>query len=353
MKSLDFARCALSTCVAAAMLNGCGGLQPPISASGAGPLTSAIATHAERGPSWMLPEAKRTKELLYISDQSTDHVYVYNYKTRRLLGRLNGFYMPAGQCVDSKGDVWITDSTAEAVVEYAHGARRHTKRIRTIGLANSCSIDPTSGNLAVSDASTPHGGSKIEIFDFTGKREVYSSTSCQHIVQVGYDIEGNLYVSASSQESSSYVCELPHGSKALGQISIDRTIRTPAGVMWDGQYITFTDRLYSFNYTAIYQAEPNGSGGLHVVGETVFQGGGSGDCKFSDIVQPFVVGSQNTPSNNAQGNAVVGSNDECHYGSGYAFSYWAYPSGGAPTHTLFDGPIDPSGEAVSIATSSP
>jgi hypothetical protein len=347
---ISLMRYALCGCVAAAMLAGCSGSQPPIGAPGAMPQAFANATHDDRGKSWMLPEAKGTKELLYISDQGTHHVYVYKYKTRRLLGRLNGFYAPAGQCVDSKGDVWITDSTAEAVVEFAHGALRRTKRIRTIGLANSCSIDPTSGGLAVSDANTPHGGSQIEIFDLTGKRKVYSNTSCQNIVQVGYDIDGNLYVSASSQASSSYVCELPHGGNALGQIPIDKAIRTPGGVMWDGQYITFTDRLYSFNYTAIYQAEPNSSGGLHVVGETVFQGGGSGDCKFSDIVRPFIVGNQNTPSNNAQGNAVVGSNDECHYGSGYAFSYWVYPNGGDPTHTLFDGPIDPSGEAVSIAT---
>jgi hypothetical protein len=35
MKSLDLGRHALSTCVAAALLSGCGGSQPPISAAGA------------------------------------------------------------------------------------------------------------------------------------------------------------------------------------------------------------------------------------------------------------------------------------------------------------------------------
>jgi hypothetical protein len=34
MKSLDFSRYALSSCVAAAMLAGCGGSQPPIGAPG-------------------------------------------------------------------------------------------------------------------------------------------------------------------------------------------------------------------------------------------------------------------------------------------------------------------------------
>jgi hypothetical protein len=43
-------------CVAAAVpLAGCGGSQPPIGAPGAMAQTSAIATHAERGKSWMVP----------------------------------------------------------------------------------------------------------------------------------------------------------------------------------------------------------------------------------------------------------------------------------------------------------
>lgn len=302
----------------------------------------------------MLPEAQQAKKLLYISDQTTNHVYVYNYQTRRLLGRLGGFYSPAGQCVDGVGNVWITDSTGEAAVEYAHGALRRKKRIRTIGLANSCSIDPTSNNLAVSDARTPHGQGKIEIFDLAGKRKAHPTISpCSEIVQIGYDNEGNLFVSARAASGVPAICELSHGSNDLVQVQIDKAIKVSDGVMWDGKYIAFTDGLYAYDYSAIYQAEPNGSGGLHVVGQTVFRGGGSGDCRLTSLTQPFIVGAKNTPVNNEQGTAVVASNDLCHYGSyGYAFSFWRYPKGGNPEHLLFDGPNNPSGQAVSIATSS-
>ena len=55
MKSLGCGRYALSSCVVAAMLAGCGGSQPPIGAPGAMPGASAIATHADRGTSWMVP----------------------------------------------------------------------------------------------------------------------------------------------------------------------------------------------------------------------------------------------------------------------------------------------------------
>ena len=53
--------------VAAALLAGCGGSQPPIGAPGAMPQSQAIASHAARGKSWMLPEAAPT-ELLYVAD---------------------------------------------------------------------------------------------------------------------------------------------------------------------------------------------------------------------------------------------------------------------------------------------
>jgi hypothetical protein len=46
MKSFDFGRCALSSCIVAAMLAGCGGSQAPIGAPGALPHGAAIAVHA-------------------------------------------------------------------------------------------------------------------------------------------------------------------------------------------------------------------------------------------------------------------------------------------------------------------
>jgi hypothetical protein len=58
MTGLGLGRSALCSCVAAAMLAGCGGSQPPISAPGAMQQSTPITTHADRPGSWMLPEAK-------------------------------------------------------------------------------------------------------------------------------------------------------------------------------------------------------------------------------------------------------------------------------------------------------
>jgi len=49
MKGLDFGRFALTSCVAAAMLAGCGGSQPPIGATGEMPPSTDLH-HAEKSP---------------------------------------------------------------------------------------------------------------------------------------------------------------------------------------------------------------------------------------------------------------------------------------------------------------
>jgi hypothetical protein len=48
MTSRELSRFALVVCLAAAMLAGCGGLQPPVGAPGTMPQRLAIATHAGR-----------------------------------------------------------------------------------------------------------------------------------------------------------------------------------------------------------------------------------------------------------------------------------------------------------------
>jgi hypothetical protein len=150
MRISGFGRCSLSSCVAVAMLAGCGALrqaqddmQPP----GAIPQVSATATHTDRSTSWMLPDA-RGEDLMYVS--GNDAVTVYTYPGDKLVGKLDGFRFASGQCVDKKQNVYITSIGDGRVYEYAHGGKR---RIKTLVSPNAfgCSIDPTTGNLAVTN----------------------------------------------------------------------------------------------------------------------------------------------------------------------------------------------------------
>jgi hypothetical protein len=147
------------------LLAGCGGSQPPIGAPGAMPQSRAVATHADRGKSWMLPEAKKS-DLLYVTNGDYG-VLVYAYPRVRLVGTLSGFEGLDGLCADKAGDIFIPSAGLAEIFEYAHGG---TSPIATLsdqdGEAHACSVDPTTGNLAVTniDSLSGSGGGNIAIY---------------------------------------------------------------------------------------------------------------------------------------------------------------------------------------------
>lgn len=100
-------RYALSS-IAAMLLAGCGGGIP----NGTSP--SGLAPGA-------LAQGSASGALLYVSSDATDNVYVFTYPGGVLKQTLTGFLFPQGECVDAKGDVFVTDAVADDIVKYAHG----------------------------------------------------------------------------------------------------------------------------------------------------------------------------------------------------------------------------------------
>jgi hypothetical protein len=166
MKDREFGRRALTFCVAAALLAACGRSQPPVGASGAMPQTTKVAPHADHDSSWMAPDST-SQDLLYVA--ADEYVIVFTYPQGRLEGVLRHFYLADDGCVNAKGNVYIANLGYGRVYEYAHGG---TKRINDIDSpvgAFGCSVDPTSGNLAIS------GGDGVAIYKHaSGTPTVYS-----------------------------------------------------------------------------------------------------------------------------------------------------------------------------------
>ncbi|HEY1429690.1 MAG TPA: hypothetical protein VGF18_08955, partial [Candidatus Tumulicola sp.] len=123
------------------------------------PQTFAPATRADRGLSWMLPEAKGKTTLLYVS-LDLHRVGVFNYDTGKRVGTISGLDDPVGGCVDAKGDVYIAEYVNGDAVEYAHGATKPLRRFATDGQAWGCSVDPNN-DLAVTDRDTRTGPGQV------------------------------------------------------------------------------------------------------------------------------------------------------------------------------------------------
>jgi hypothetical protein len=320
---------AFGICVAAAMLAGCGGSQPPIGAPGAMPQTSATATHADRGKSWMLPRAKRD-DLLYVSDFFASDVQVFSYSKAELVGTLTGFDWPLGECVDKNQDVFITNQQARDILEYAHGG---TSPIATLSdpyeWAYDCAIDPTSGNLAVTAV-----GYVVIYEDATGTGTAYTVPSLEG-QSCGYDNAGNLYVdgiSGYTEKFALYV--LPKGSGSLSEVALNQSIQFPGPVLWDGKYLTVTDASKGGG-SVIYQFSMNGTSGTEV-GSTTLGGSSQVIGSWYPKLGPGL--------KNPQPKVVIGADD-----MDYDVAFWHYPAGGSAIKTLeFHGPSnDVGGVAVS------
>jgi hypothetical protein len=354
MKTLSLTVYGLSV-IAAGILGGCGGGLPAFGTSGSSVAPSRLPPVTK---SWMAPGAKQIKRLLYISS-SLDNgvplqvgVSVYDYKTGKQVGILAAFSMAAGQCVDRQGDVWITDDGAYTVDEYAHGG---TSAIATLstngGAAIGCSIDPTTGNLAVSNI---RPGDILIFPHASGTPTSYTYQGCQEIWGPGYDNKGNLY--AECLGNSSYggiIVELSAGGTSLHQVLTNWSLSGdyPGAVMWDGKYLAFAVQNTSGGAN-IYQAKRVSSGRLKLVRSIQLT---ADACSVPLVLvdQPFIVGKKNTPANNEEGTVVVSANDvlDGDRGSGecWPFNYWAYPTGGNPIKWITSVNLRPSGGGQSVS----
>lgn len=342
VRVFDLCRIAISALVATAAFAACAGSMPNQTPEGG---QNSVILGMPR--SWMSPDAKKAKKLLYVSDGATRSVYVYNYKTRAMVGQLTGFAIPEGQCVDKKGDVWITDANGGApVVEYAHGGTNPIKSLPTRGYAFGCSVSPD-GDLAVSNtySSNQYKIGDIEVWRHaSGAPTSFKNTECPTPGPPGYDDNGTLYVESSPPFGPhANVCELRKGGKKLTFISVSQQIGGPGGVQWDGKELTLTDTAYDgTSTTAIYQAWGPPSE-LEIIGTTALSDPCDGG--YTSVDQPFIVGATNTPVSHEEGTVVVGSNGLCKS----RVDFWSYPAGGNPIATLSPAPAQPEGQSVSIS----
>lgn len=229
----------LCGCAAVAILAGCGGSQQPIGALRAMPQSPAISTHVNRAGSWMLPEAKNS-DLLYVADYESNEVSVLELPQGKLLGVLTGFNGPYGECTDGNGDVFVADFNASQIWEYRRGARSPKAILSDpeygpIG----CSVDPTTGALAVTNATKIEGSSgpgNVAIFAHASRKpKFYFDRSISQFGYCAYDNLGNLYAGGSDSSKGDLFAELLKGQTKLTALTLNVSVSGESPMQWDGQ----------------------------------------------------------------------------------------------------------------------
>jgi hypothetical protein len=251
MSISGFGSCALTSCVAVAMLAGCGGSRPAIVAS-AGPSSAIVG---------------KSQSLLYVTDPKAGNVYMIALPSGRLIGKLTGFSNAVGDCIDQHGNVFV-DSDAESRVRvYAHGARSTLRVLNDASWSpNACSVDPKTGNLAVCNIRRTQNEGSIAVYrNAKGPAHYYKYSGSANFWYCAYDSDGNLFADAMSSgegSGSNIFLELPKGQGKLRPLSLRPAIAGDASspLFWDGKHLA----IASTSSGAIYQYKISGNTGSRV-----------------------------------------------------------------------------------------
>jgi hypothetical protein len=293
----------LSAGAVIAVLGGCGGSYALVVMPDAASLREATTATAS--------------DLLYVSGRSRvgpgrSEVYVYSYPTGKQLATLTGLDQPSGECVDKAGNIFVTNNGGTRIFEYAHGGKTPIARLEDPAIQPSdCSVDPTTGNLAVTNFQGVNDRGSVSIYKRAkGTPTVYTDKDVYYWYNCGYDDKGNLFVDGRDQaDGKTRFVELPKGGNAFVAIALDKRIGFPGSVQWDGKNLTVEDQSTSKIHRFVITRKAGTE-----VGST--QLGGA-----TDVLESWIVG-----------NTVVGANSDRH--GHYSIMFWNYPAGGAPTKII-------------------
>jgi hypothetical protein len=204
--------------------------------------------------------------LLYISDAGTNTVYIYRYKFNFVVGFVNsittGLNEPQGMCEGKskapgtvgKSIVWITNTLSQQIYGYtAPGGIPNTSPTYVVNVLDpdpgyfpvGCSLDPVTGNLAVTDITDALGGvGNVAIFSPATQAtsnappdHTYFAPNIYRYYFTGYDGSGNLFVDGFDNALVNFVYdELPGGVGPGNQVTLlDSSCTVPVAYSFPGQ----------------------------------------------------------------------------------------------------------------------
>ena len=262
----------------------------------------------------------KNEDLLYVSDPPL--VRIYGYPKTKLVGTIKPTPFVLGMCTNpTNGDVFFVE--LKTIAEYAHGG---TMPIRTLNYPDenpeSCAVDPSSGNLAVTNSYPP----ALYVYtNASGIPKMYGAPpSVGQAIDCVYDDRGNLFVTGFGDSKGFVFGELSRIGDVF-TVSLGATATIPsatAGVQWDGTDVVLSDGAeYLYRFKILRHKG-------RLAGKAMLE-------NAANVSNIWLEGDQLIVPNSAP------------YGKGDV-AFYAYPAGGRPVKTM-TGFARPTGAVVSVA----
>ncbi len=302
MRASGFSRNAFSSYVAAVMLAGCGGSQPPIGTAGPGVPGTLVPARAHKA-------SGSYGELLYVGSEYYG-VYVYSYPSLSFVQSFGDHEIgPTAMCTDPHGDIWVA-SGGQGILEYAHGGTNAIATLDTNADVRDCAYDPTTGDLAAVEIG---GSCNLAVWqNHQGTPTQYNVTDF-YANSGTYDGQGNLFLAGrmTYNDNRLRIVELPAGSSQFHNVVLNRQIDIPSEIRWIGSY--FAVSAPNHRDQTLYNVRIVGSKAN--ITKTI---------RFNHLEHLWRL----------QGRTLIASYKPDWHGLGSMVALWDYPRGGSPTNVM-------------------
>jgi hypothetical protein len=303
-------------------------------------LTARVSkpVHKDHRKSWISPDARRAPRLLFVSDDGTDDINIYTMPAMALKGQLTGFSEPQGMCTDASGNIWVTNTGTNQVIQLSRSGSTLKTLSDPTGFPVGCAVAPN-GDLAVTNIiGNPSGDGNVVVYaNATGSGQTFFNPTMFEYFFPAYDNAGNLLVDGFT--SAGYgLSYLASGSSSLSNVGISGgTLFFPGGINWNRGTSAFAlgdQECGGGEASCVYAATV--SGGVATIGGVTNLLDNSGESSFDAdqlTIGPF-------------GNYLAGgtiSEDS----AASAANRWANPAGGSPTNFNDTTVVEPIGAAIS------
>src|SRR5580692_10522253 len=192
-----------------AALTACNGAAGPSGAPSAPP----------GGSSWVHSDAKKQR-LMYVSDPGTGDVYIYQVSNDALVGTLTGFgNQLSGMCV----------ADGQAILEFAHGGTQVIGEFSPGGgVTGSCSVDPSTGNVAMGVIYYGSAPGFVYICPAGKGCTQYNPHILSYVDFVSYNKNGLLYADGANDGRSGFAMAQFYSGNSINLSSKERRSKIPA-----------------------------------------------------------------------------------------------------------------------------
>ncbi len=226
---------------------------------------SPIASSSYRGASSKVASG----DLLYAGDPAGLSVLVFSYPHGSLVQTLTGFAAPPFyMCSDRRGNVFRPNDEFSFVTGvHLRICPRWDSADRNIdrpgpGVRSGCSVDPTTGNLAVANQKD------VAIYpNAQGNPTVYPATDVG-AWDCAYDDSGDLFVDGNYGNK---IAELPAGSTSFTDIDLNKVAGNGHLQWWDRRLVLYGGWESEHGPYELFQVRISGSSGI-VTGPTLLYG---------------------------------------------------------------------------------